>query len=361
MCAGSGEEAARYEYDAWGAVRVVLDADVSNVLGLALGSVRVGSINPIRWKCQYFDTTTGLYLVDGSSGGSRWYSPAVRQHVSACAPESALGSAGVIYGLNAHALCLTNPVGLVYDGYTVLPNGDLAFDPPEMTRWQRFWDSNGGRALGAGLLVGALVFVVFVPVAAPFLKGLKTALVMSLGMTGMVLLGNGVQSGMRSAARGGCAWAGFASFVTDNWARSVVVGVVLALTVFGAKKAVVAVKGAGAKVPVASSVQAPEPMVKKVPNPGGRHGGLAHRNKIDFVKTGLREKEWAVRPSEFRTPTPFGKKPFRYIDVVATKGDETIYINVGKMTKAGKPIAREAAVIADLATEDIHLFFVPWR
>jgi len=50
VCAGSGEEVARYEYDAWGAVRVVLDVDVSNVLGMALGSVRVGSINPVVYK-----------------------------------------------------------------------------------------------------------------------------------------------------------------------------------------------------------------------------------------------------------------------------------------------------------------------
>jgi len=155
-----------------------------------------------------------------------------------------------------------------------------------MTRWQRFWDSNGGRALGAGLLVGALVFVVFVPVAAPFLKGLKTALVMSLGMTGMVLLGGGMQAGMRSAARGGCAWVGFASFVTDNWARSVVVSVVLALTVFGVKKAVVAVKGAGAKVPPPSSPQAPS-------SPNGIHDvQVIDASEVQHLFT---SEAWAIK------------------------------------------------------------------
>lgn len=45
----------------------------------------------------------------------------------------------VLFSLN-----LTNPVDLVYlvyNEYTIEPNGALAYDPPNLSKWDLFWRS----------------------------------------------------------------------------------------------------------------------------------------------------------------------------------------------------------------------------
>ena len=50
-----------------------------------------------------------------------------------------LGNAGVLYGLNPYLLCVDNPVNLSYNGHTIATNGELAFEPPELSVWQMRW------------------------------------------------------------------------------------------------------------------------------------------------------------------------------------------------------------------------------
>jgi len=258
---------ARYEYDAWGVCRV-LDGDGRDLTDLN----HIGHINPIRFKSMYYDAESKMYLV----GGNRYYSPEARQYISGVEAEGALGSAGVIYGLNPYALCLTNPVGLVYAGYTILPNADLAFDPPVMTFLQRFFGSLWGR----------LAAVVVAIVAKLLLPGVGFAI--SAALIGAAIGAQAILAGYRSWSRGGGFWSGVADYVVGNWAMSVALGFALALGVVGVKKAVVAVKGAGSKVPVASSVLAQEPLLTKSEIKKLRQKAVAEawQNEIANVQAG---------------------------------------------------------------------------
>ena len=84
----------------------------------------------------------------------------------------------------------------------------------------------------------------------------------------------------------------------------------------------------------------------KCSNPGGRHGGEAHRSKVASIKNDLTQKGWNVSVNESRVNV--GGSKYRYPDVVATKGGVTRYYQVGKATKAGIPIARELRALKDL-------------
>jgi len=84
----------------------------------------------------YYDAESKMYLV----GGNRYYSPVVRQCLS---PDNSNLDVTEIYGLNPYIITLTNPVNMIYTGYTIETAIPLAFDPPEMTRWQRFWEPIG--------------------------------------------------------------------------------------------------------------------------------------------------------------------------------------------------------------------------
>ncbi len=63
-------------------------------------------------------------------------------------------NAGTLYGLNLYLLCLTNPVGMVYNGYTIETNAEMSYEPDELTDWQNFvrgwkafWNSPFGKYL----------------------------------------------------------------------------------------------------------------------------------------------------------------------------------------------------------------------
>ena len=131
------KEVARYSYDSWGKCTVVKNID------------GIGTLNPIRWKSQYYDTESGFYYIDG-----RYYSPEIRRYISAENPERAMTNAGTLYGLNLYLLCLTNPVGMVYNGYTIETNAEMSYEPDELTDWQNFvrgwkafWNSPFGKYL----------------------------------------------------------------------------------------------------------------------------------------------------------------------------------------------------------------------
>jgi len=127
-------------------------------------------------------------------------------------------------------------------GHTIESNIELAFDPPELSRWQRFWRSGWGIATAFVALIAA---VLILP-----LKALAVAAVfvaVSLGVGGVV-------AGVRSSNRGSGFWDGLGRFITDNWSSSVALGSAAALTGFGIKKAAVWISKAGSKKQVASGV-----------------------------------------------------------------------------------------------------------
>ena len=98
----------------------------------------------------------------------------------------------------------------------------------------------------------------------------------------------------------------------------------------------------------------------KCSNPGGRHGGEAHRSKVASIKNDLTKKGWDVSINESRVNVGGGK--YRYPDIVATKGGVTRYYQVGKATKAGAPIARELRALKDLGrVSGVKTYFVRYN
>ncbi len=81
-------------------------------------------------------------------------------------------------------------------------------------------------------------------------------------------------------------------------------------------------------------------------NSGGRHGGTAHRNKVQEIKDSLTSKGWNVSARESRVMLPDGR--YRYPDITATKNGITRFYQVGWTTSHGSPVAREVRALRDL-------------
>ena len=217
------KEVARYEYDAWGNCKVMKpDEEEYTDPGF------IGNINPIRWKSRYYDRESGLYYIDG-----RYYSPLMKQYISAANPETALSNAAVVYGLNLYLLSLTNPVWLLYNEYTIEPTIALVYDPERLSGWELFirqcsafwkkvgdWYNNlhwGWKiGIGAGLFVASLA-VTFLSggTLAPLMISFGVGVAASTAMGGAVAWASGgnVSDGLFNGFTEGVFWGGIFSFV----------------------------------------------------------------------------------------------------------------------------------------------------
>lgn len=86
------------------------------------------------------------------------------------------------------------------------------------------------------------------------------------------------------------------------------------------------------------------------PNPYGKMGGPAHQAIVAEIVADIRYRGLTPK-QEFRILTPDGPKNARYVDVVAIDPISKLpveFYQVGKQTKAGHPISREAQAIRDI-------------
>ena len=51
----------------------------------------------------------------------------------------------------------------------------------------------------------------------------------------------------------------------------------------------------------------------------------------------------------------------QYIDLVASKGEKSLYVQVGRVINSGRPVLRERQAIEDLASISIKVIFVPYN
>jgi hypothetical protein len=94
-------------------------------------------------------------------------------------------------------------------------------------------------------------------------------------------------------------------------------------------------------------------------NPGGRHGGQAHRDTVESVKDSLRSKGWDVSLKELRVSVGGGR--YRYPDIIANKDGMTRFYQIGRTTMSGNPVARELRALRDLSGHADAIFFVPYN
>jgi len=156
-------------------------------------------------------------------------------------PESMVGNAGTLYGLYAYSLTLDNPVGLAYNGHTIETNSELAFDTPIMTRWEKFW-WNTGRFFRTplGRVVAVLLYVAAMALTFKF-GGWGGALLFA-AITGIGFGLGAWSAGVRARDGGDCFWEGVADFITNDWAMSMAMVSIMAITIVGMKFAVGAIK-----------------------------------------------------------------------------------------------------------------------
>ena len=96
-----GELRAKYEYDAWGNVLSITDADGNEITS----ATHVGNLNPFRYRGYYYDAETGLYYLM-----SRYYDPVTHRFLNA---DGYFQSGGDVLDYNMSAYCRNNPISFV--------------------------------------------------------------------------------------------------------------------------------------------------------------------------------------------------------------------------------------------------------
>ena len=94
----------------------------------------------------------------------------------------------------------------------------------------------------------------------------------------------------------------------------------------------------------------------RVSNPYGRHGGPTHSGLVESLRMLFNELGLDVSPRERRVPIP-GTDKYRYPDLIVDTGYETVYVQVGKSTSTGNPIAREQRAMDDLLKTGNQVWF----
>ena len=90
-------------------------------------------------------------------------------------------------------------------------------------------------------------------------------------------------------------------------------------------------------------------IVKDVPNPFGKKGGLEHQAKVNEVEKDVQSRGLEAQ-REQKIETPGGNKDTRYADVVGkdAQGNVVEMHQVGRQTQGGLPVARERQAIQDI-------------
>lgn len=98
---GVGAVVANYNYDAWGNVISVTDANGTAITD----STHIANVNPLRYRGYYYDSETGFYYVS-----SRYYDPEIGRWINA---DNQLTTGSDMTGMNLFAYCGNNPVNRI--------------------------------------------------------------------------------------------------------------------------------------------------------------------------------------------------------------------------------------------------------
>ena len=229
----NNQELARYSYDAFGKCKVLNPDGTENT-----EPTFIGNLNPIRWKSLYYDVESGLYYIDG-----RYYSPEIRQFLSPLPAETMFSNALTVFGLNPYLITLDNCVNRGYNGYTIHPSVELAYNPEKMSdwtwfwsvAWPRFWNSDVGKGLAIGLFVLSIVATVCM---ATFtcLKAMAWAyFAVEMGSAAVGFFAGAAVAGFQSMSNGGNFWAEFANYINDNWSQTLAITSVMIMATYAAQ------------------------------------------------------------------------------------------------------------------------------
>jgi hypothetical protein len=98
---------------------------------------------------------------------------------------------------------------------------------------------------------------------------------------------------------------------------------------------------------------------------GGRLGGAVHRARVAQVADELADAGLRITAGGGRLPeraVQVGGGRIRFPDIIAEAADASrVFVNVGKVTKTGEPVAREVRALEDLRRTGIPGLFVPYN
>lgn len=97
----SVELVATYEYDPWGKLLAVKDADGNAITSSGHAAIK----NPLRYRGYYYDIDSGFYYLQ-----SRYYDPQIGRFINA--DRQTVGVNGNFIASNLFAYCLNSPVGM---------------------------------------------------------------------------------------------------------------------------------------------------------------------------------------------------------------------------------------------------------
>ena len=95
-------------------------------------------------------------------------------------------------------------------------------------------------------------------------------------------------------------------------------------------------------------------------NKYGRKGGPAHQKKIADLYDYYRSQGYTVETEQMGL-TPGGHKSKRFAELMITKDNKETYIQVGRATKGGLPVARERRALQDIMNAGKRVFFFAYN
>ena len=100
---GAGAVVANYNYDAWGNVISVTDANGAAITD----STHIANVNPLRYRGYYYDSETGFYYVS-----SRYYDPEIGRWINADSSDTLTANFENFAQYNVFAYCFNNSVNM---------------------------------------------------------------------------------------------------------------------------------------------------------------------------------------------------------------------------------------------------------
>jgi RHS repeat-associated protein len=106
-------------------------------------------------------------------------------------------------------------------------------------------------------------------------------------------------------------------------------------------------------------------IARAVPNPGGKLGGAAHRATVAAAADAIESEGGTIVAGGGRLAEraiKVGNGRIRFPDIEAFQADGTrVFVNIGKATKAGQPVAREVRALNDLRSTGVETRFIPYN
>lgn len=306
------KEVGRYEYDTWGNCKIVKDID------------NIASINPIRWKSQYYDCETNFYYINGY-----YYSPIMKQYLSMVEIETIASKPNQINGLYLYNVFLDNVVNLVYNENTLFGDYDIQYDPQQLSGWDRFWQTKFGKALSLVLFFAALIITFILSLVSQnwWILGLFLIEITAVSIIGCTI------AGFQSMNNGDSFVRGVENYINSEMSQAIAIESIITIITCSIQLIATYIKKIRARIPTIDYDDLPENAKKaydgyesndwrgqykgqdRSMNAGKKYKNMPSKES-KLLPTDKTYKEFDINP-----PGPKGRDAYRFV----TSNDKIVY------------------------------------